>query len=152
MTIALAASFVMEPTDAGRLASSFGAYGAVVSWMFVLGGQVPVLGYNTRLDSFFNLAFVTTFVLVLFNGARLVQAQRAAAAKAKAAVEPEGKEATALPAAPPAAPPAVASGWRRRRTVVLLGADPHATLDMVGHVVIALAFGIGSLAVLFGPL
>ncbi len=152
ITIALAASFVMEPTDAGRLASSFGAYGAIVSWMFVLVGQVPVLGYNTRLDSFFLVAFITTFVLVLFNGARLVQAQRAAAAKAKAAVEPECKEAAALPAAPPAAPPAVASGWRRRRTVVRLDADPHAALDMVGHVVIAIGFGVGSLAVLFGPM
>ena len=36
-----------------------------VSWMFVLAAQTPVLGYNTRLDDFMALSYLTVFCVVL---------------------------------------------------------------------------------------
>lgn len=92
-----------------RLALTVGAFFGIVSMLFVLASQMPVLGYNTRvslraraaqsarktrrnikhpstpptipppgpfskaqLDNFFTVAFMCTFVLIIFNALRLV--------------------------------------------------------------------------------
>jgi hypothetical protein len=34
--------------------------------MFVLAAQTPVLGYNTRLDDFMALSYITVFCVVLY--------------------------------------------------------------------------------------
>jgi hypothetical protein len=43
----------------------------IVSWMFVLAAQIPVLGYNTRLDDFMAASYLTVFLVVLFSCYRI---------------------------------------------------------------------------------
>jgi hypothetical protein len=168
IVIALTMSFFMAPTDPDRIAASFAAYCAVVSWLFVLVNQVPVLGYNTRLDNFLTAAFVTTFVLVLFNGARLLQERRAgdaaalaaelAAGKAAAAPAPHADGGTAGAAAEVAkdgsapAPPAKIHAVLANFAVLGQLFSNNAVFDVAGHCVIALSFCVAASITLFAPL
>lgn len=123
--VALTSSYFMLPTAPDRIALTFAAYCAIISWIFVLVNQVPVLGYSTRLDNFMTVAFVCTFGLALFNGVRLQQGRRAAAA-----------------VAPDSGPP----------KTVAPATDGYRVLDAGGHAVIALAFGVAVLSALFAPI
>ena len=43
----------------------------VVSMLFVLASQMPVLGYSTRMDQYFTLTFICVSALVVYNAARI---------------------------------------------------------------------------------
>ncbi len=47
----------------------------IVSWMFVLAAQTPVLGYNTRLDDFMTLSYLVVFVVVLYSCVRITKSR-----------------------------------------------------------------------------
>ena len=126
---AITTSFFISPSEADRMVSAFAAYCAIVSWIFVLVNQVPVLGYNTRLDNFMTSAFVTTIVLVMFNGLRIMQSRRESA-KVSPIIEPTDKE-------------------EAKEAVAVT--DAYFVFDILGHVVISLGFIIASLVALFAP-
>jgi hypothetical protein len=48
----------------------------IVSWMFVLAAQTPVLGYNTRLDDFMTLSYLVVFVVVLYSCVRITKSRK----------------------------------------------------------------------------
>jgi hypothetical protein len=65
------ATLVFDNGSENGFAVPVACFMGIVSWMFVLAAQIPVLGYNTRLDDFMAASYLTVFLVVLFSCYRI---------------------------------------------------------------------------------
>ena len=65
------ATLVFDNGSENNFAVPVACFMGIVSWMFVLAAQTPVLGYNTRLDDFMALSYLTVFAIVLYSCLRI---------------------------------------------------------------------------------
>ena len=125
-----------------RMALTVGAFFGIVSMLFVLVQQMPVLGYSTALDTFFTVAFICTFSLVAFNAGRLLHLPESQhlskGARRGARVQAETEEgAPAL--ATPEQGGAAAAGWKRAAAALFSQRG-----DMLVHCVVSVVFAAAS--------
>lgn len=160
--IMLISSMVLGTGTTSRHGVPLAAFGSTVSFLFVYAQTVPSLPYQTRLDKFFTLCFLNSFVVMMTGMCAFARWDRFAKARAEMTKRGGGfcgscwSRAAMAPVVAASAAPAPAAEHADKPKpssffAIVAELAPDANYDMAEISVLTLVFAIVTACILVGP-